>query len=72
MKPIKYTKIKDNLLDFDNMTLVNILSHEDKIIYFFIVEFIQKFRGKLSLEKELIEISEEEYLNIVSHSYKIL
>ena len=72
MKPIKYTKIKDNLLDFDNMTLINILSHEDKIIYFFIVEFIQKFRGKLSLEKELIEISEEEYLNIVSHSYKIL
>lgn len=71
MQPIKYKKIKDNQLDFDTMTLVNIVSHDGEFVFFFIVEFTQKHRGNITIERELIDVSNDDFNNIVSVSYQI-
>lgn len=71
MQPIKYKKIKDNELDFDTMTLVNIVSHDGELVFFFIVEYTQKHNGKFTIERELISVCNDDFSNIVSVSYQI-
>lgn len=72
MNPIKYIKIEDNEYDYDTMTLVNIVSHKDSILYYFIVEYIADFKGKSHITKDLLEVPEEDYNEIISLYYKIV
>lgn len=71
MNPIKYIKVKDNDYDFDTMTLVSIVSHNGELSYFFIAEFFQKFRGSVTLEKTMLQVPQDDFLNIISLYYKI-
>ena len=71
MQPIKYKKIKENEIDFDTMTLVNIVSHNGELVFFFIVEFTQKHNGNITIERELLDISNEDFNNVVSVCYQI-
>jgi hypothetical protein len=71
MQPIKFVKVKDNLYDYEVMTLVNIISHRKKIMYYFIAEYHSIINGVL-MTKDLIEISEEDYDEHINLNYKII
>ena len=70
MQQVKFIKTKSNDIDFDTMTLVNIVNRNGQMFYYFICEFAVKFRGKLSIEKSLTYFNEDD-MNYISDNYKI-
>lgn len=71
MQPIKFVKLKDNIYNYDTMTLVNIISHKKELLYYFIVEYKKSKKNK-SITKDLIEIPEAEYDNEIYLNYTIV
>lgn len=71
MTPIKFIQVKENEIGFEVMTLVNMVSHEGQIIYFFVCEYEQTFKGITTIEKDLLDFSQEDFDNVISTSYKI-
>jgi hypothetical protein len=71
MQPIKFVKLKENIYNYDTMTLVNIISHKKELLYYFIVEYNKSKKNK-SITKDLIEIPEAEYHNEIYLNYKIV
>jgi hypothetical protein len=72
MQPIKFVKEKENIYNYDTMTLVNIISHRKQMIYFFIVEFEIISNGNKVLTKDLLELTHEEYDDEIYLNYKIV
>ena len=70
MQTIKFIKRESNELDFDSMTLINIISNNNNVIYYFICDYTITFRGKVSIEKEIIEFDEQDY-QYIKQFYKI-
>ena len=71
MQPIKFVKLKENIYNYDTMTLVNIISHKKELLYYFIVEYNKSKKNK-SITKDLIDIPEAEYHNEICLNYKIV
>lgn len=70
MKPIKFIKQKKNQFDFEVMTLVNIVSNEDELLYFFLCEYNVTHNGITTSECDLLTLDSEEYIE-VQENYKI-
>lgn len=71
MIPIKYIKILKNEFNYDVMTLVNIVSHKNQLVYFFIAEYIVTHNGITTIEKDLIEVDDVDFSEIIFTTYKI-
>jgi hypothetical protein len=70
MTPIKFIKQKDNYIDFDVMTLVNIVTKGNNFYYFFLCEYEVEHNGIVTKECDLIEFNEENFMDI-ELNYKI-
>lgn len=68
MTPIKYAKTFENDLDFDTMTLINIVGEKGKLFYFFLVDYKDNDKNC----KDLISLSEIDYLELVYNNYEIV
>ena len=71
MKEVKFIKVKSNEIDFDTMTLINIVSKQNDLVYIFICDFIQKFRNESSVESCIVEFNEDDFAYI-QENYKIV
>lgn len=70
MKPIKFIKQRNNEFDFEVMTLVNIVSNENELLYFFLCEYNVTHSGVTTKEYDLLTLDSEEYVE-VEENYKI-
>ena len=70
MQPIKFIKQKDNYIDYDVITLVNIIAKGNQFYYFFLCEYDVKHNNVVYKECDLMEFNEEDYVEIQSN-YKI-
>ncbi len=71
MTPIKFIQVKENEIGFEVMTLVNMVSHEGQMFYFFVCEYEQTINGVTTIEKDLLDFPQEDFDNVISTSYKI-
>ncbi len=72
MTPIKFVKLNDNLYDYDTMLLVNMISHKNEIMYYFIVDSENFINNKRIPTKDLIEVPEEDYNDEIYLNYTIV
>lgn len=70
MQPIKFIKHKDNYIDYDVMTLVQIVSIGKELVYFFLCDYVVKHNGIETNECDLLQFDESEYITIIEN-YKI-
>jgi hypothetical protein len=70
MQPIKFIKQKKNQFDFEVMTLVNIVSNGNELLYFFLCEYDVTHTGVTTSECDLLTFDSEEYID-VQENYKI-
>jgi len=71
MREVKFTKVKSNEIDFDTMTLINVVSKQNNLVYIFICDFIQKFRNESFFESCIVEFDEDDFAYI-QENYKII
>jgi hypothetical protein len=72
MTPIKFVKLNDNMYDYDTMLLVNMISHKNEIMYYFIVDSENFINNKRIPTKDLIEVPEEDYNDEIYLNYTIV
>jgi hypothetical protein len=70
MKPVKFIKVKENSIDYDIVTLINILSVNDELVYFFICEYDVTHNGVTTNEKDFMQFDDYEF-EIINENYKI-
>ena len=68
MHPIKYVVKNKNIIDFEVMTLVNIIPVKNKLFYFFLCEY--KVINQIKFD--LIQFTEKEYYEIICNNYEIV
>ncbi|MEY5020580.1 MAG: hypothetical protein RJA91_115 [Pseudomonadota bacterium] len=71
MTPVKFIKVKENAIDYDIVTLINILSIKDELLYFFICEYDVTHNGITTNQKELMQFDDYEF-EIINENYKIV
>lgn len=70
MQPIKFIKQKNNYIDYDVITLVNIVSVGKEQIYYFICDYQVTHNGVTTNECDLLGFDEQAYFTI-QENYKI-